>query len=164
MWNSLDSSRIGEGLKAVNRTHPLVLKTLVALPKAKVLLSFTASVPFDLDLGGESVKSMRSGSGRAQTAEATAEVESDVIDLGLTLRLDESTPFTLAATYRTSTDPTDRPLTPDRLVLPWAPPPAPSASPTPVPDGLPLGGRPGEGGRPVQGGSGQVRDLPPGPR
>jgi putative heme-binding domain-containing protein len=146
VWEGLDSSRLGPDFdrvvwmsKTINRTPKqtrLAMKTLVALPKGKATLKAQASAPFSLVFGIESAKSAEAGG--EHRAEITSEVEADVTDL--TWVFDAVIPRASSITYRTADDPADRPFSIDQLILPWAPPPLPGATESPVPEALLKGG------------------------
>ncbi len=141
VWPSLDSSQFARENPPIGKPRRLVLKTLVALPKAKVTLTARASVAFTLDLGNESAKSADTqGEQRAMVA---TEIEGDVTDL--TWTLEAQGPLSFAATLRTDNDTTERALSPEQLILPWAPPAAPIAAPLPVPEAILNGGDPAKG-------------------
>ncbi len=149
VWPALDSSGLGVGvldaaLREAGRPSRLTLRTLLALPRGKNTITVHASVPFAMDLGGESVKSGPEA-GRGQKAEATTEVEADVVDLTVTLDLDGTAAPSFSATYRSVANPDGGRLPDYRLVLPWAPPPMPDAPPAPVPEALLTGGDPAKG-------------------
>jgi putative heme-binding domain-containing protein len=141
VWPSLDSSRFAGESRPVGNPRRLVLRTLVSLPKGKVTLTARASVPFTLDLGSESAKSAETQGER--TATVATEVEADVTDL--TWTLEASGPLTFSAAFRTAGELTERTLSPEQLILPWAPPAALNSAPLPVPEAILKGGDPAKG-------------------
>ncbi len=141
VWPGLDSSKLPPGNRPVEKSRRLVLRTLIALPRGKITLTARASVPFTLELGSESAKS--AGTQGDQKAVVATEVETDVTDL--TWTLEASGPPRFSATFRTEGDPTERSLSPEQLILPWAPPAAPNSAPLPVPEAILKGGDPQKG-------------------
>ena len=111
----------------------LTLKTMLTLPKGKATIVVKSSVPFEVLLGNESAKS-----NAEHLAEISAEVESNLVDLSITLTLDGKTPFTL-----TATDIKGQSL---KFILPWAPTMPPLLAPAAVPSELLSGGDPVKGG------------------
>ena len=142
LWPALDSSRFQLELHHFwninSESDPksrLVLKTSCLLPKGKATLMARSEAPFTVEFGGETAKSGRDGAGFK--AEATAEVETDVVDLTWTF---DKFPWSFAATYHTADNPTERSFTTDQLVLTWAPARPSVVAATPVPEAVLKGG------------------------
>ena len=167
----LDSGRRRSGLRrggsigepCVKSPGKLVLKTLVALPKGKATLSFAASRPVHrvgtrlgieqvADRGAAERPSYDRGRGRRDRSGLDARSR-----WGDAARPSRSTPGGARRMARTA-------VHAEQLILPWAPPSRRLPPTRRCPAVFLSGRRPGEGGRALQGGSGQVRDLPPGPR
>lgn len=145
VWPALDSSSLQRDFDRIawisrqsRQPSRLILKTLLALPRGKVTLIGRSSVPSEWEVGGESVKSKRSGN--EETLEATVEVEADVVDLTWTLEIHGSKVPAFSATYRAGDDPTVRPFATEGLVLTWAPPRTAESAAAPVPPALLSGG------------------------
>jgi putative heme-binding domain-containing protein len=142
-WPSLDSglaervlagSAIIDALRArVAKGGRLQLKTLLALPKGKSTLLVQGSMAFEATCGGETAKS-QPAQGGGHEARLTANVEVDVIDLGITLRPLPQEPLRISATIN------GQPIARNVYKLTWAPPPTPGLPPSPVPPSMLSGG------------------------
>ena len=163
VWPSLDSSQIRGGTdRSLGRASPggLCSGRSSHCPRGRSRSRPAPRSPSRW-ISGASRRSPPATQGEPK-ATVTTEVEADVTDL--TWTLDASGPLTFSATFRTDGDPTERPLAPEQLILPWAPPAAAERRAASRSRSDPQGRRSREGGPRLQERGGQVCDLPQGPR
>jgi len=148
-WPSLDldatrrltrGSRPHEtGLALLSRPGRLVLSGWVRLPPGKVALRVESSGPIEEATLGDAQAAgpAPETKGGLHRAELAVESRGEPLFLMVTLRTGAGGhPFALRASYRLATEPADRPIDRDRLLVPWSPisTDAAAAAPLAVPD------------------------------
>ena len=152
------------GFALLARPGRLTLRTLVTLPAGEATLRIVAGGPIEATLAGEAAESVDDGRG-GHRADFPLESTGEAAELSVTVRTGVGNkPPSLHATYSTEEDPTPRRLPGERQVVPWAPAPPPAAAAAGECGPRPGGGRPEARRGRLQGGSGQVCELPQGPR
>jgi len=125
------SKRHEAGLKFLEKPGRFVLSTLVRLPAGSFVLRLDASGPIEEALAGDvqAEASGRSSQDGLHHVELAVPSKGEPIFLTIAVRTGQnSRPFSLKGSYRSSDEKTRRALTRDQLVLPWAPVPAVSAA------------------------------------
>jgi putative heme-binding domain-containing protein len=122
----------------------ITLHTLVVLPKGRVSVRLAGGSLVEASLNFQAAK-LKADPRVGQRAEFSVESTGEPLDLTLTARTGvDGEPIHLKASYKAGTEP-EKPLTHDRLILPWAPasppePPAPPALPVELAGGDPQRG------------------------
>jgi putative heme-binding domain-containing protein len=139
------------GLAFLSRPGRLVVSAWVRLLPDKVTLRIESSGPIEEAMLGDAqaAGTATEPKGGLHRADLVVESRGEPLFLTMTIRTGAGgMPFSLKSSYRTSGDPTDRPVEHERLLLPWAPVstnPA-TAAPVAVPD---LSGGDAERGRTI---------------
>ena len=120
----------------LERAGRLSFRTLVRLPAGRVTLRVESGGPIEAKLGDATARSSRTPEGRDRAEMALDSSAVPVaLDLSLSTGVGGKAPDLLIS-YHTESDPTERPVPPDRFRLPWSPAaiPSPPVSTGPRPD------------------------------
>jgi putative heme-binding domain-containing protein len=132
------------GWALLSQPGRLTLHTTVVLPAGRATLSLAAGGPFEATIGGENLEPVADPRG-GQRAAFDLESTGEPVDLAVAVRTGAGErSLSLRVTYHSDADPTERPLSRARLLLPWAP-----AVPSAAAPGGPLPNL--AGGDPVRG-------------
>ena len=103
----------------VKRKGVLTLRTRVMLPSWPATLRMQGTSPFEIALGGRSLKSAAASSG-SHTAALTLDSSNRLETLAVALQTGKAKVLDFHISYATESDPTIRPLALDFFDLPWA--------------------------------------------